>query len=118
MSSLPAAARALALPFLFPGNRWHTDGSHPVTTKVVWSAYQIAARRAGITKRIYPHLIRHCFATHLLAAGADLRTIQELMGHSDIQTTVKHYARYQKQHAFRAVAKAPCSAVQEKNRRQ
>ena len=67
--------------WLFPGNRWHTS-SHPVTTKVLWSACQIAAERAGLQNRnIHPHTLRHCFATHLLEAGADLRTIQILLGH-------------------------------------
>src|SRR6201987_1008946 len=52
--------------WLFPGNRWHT-ASHPVTTKVLWTACQKAAERAGLEhKRIHPHTLRHCFATHLL----------------------------------------------------
>ncbi len=72
--------------WLFPGNRWHT-ADHPITTKVVWSACRAAAQRAGITKRVYPHLMRHCFATHLLEAGADLRTIQVLLGHRDLEET-------------------------------
>jgi integrase/recombinase XerD len=72
--------------WLFPGNRWHT-ASQPITTKVVWSACRDAAERAGITKPVHPHTLRHCFATHLLEAGADLRTIQVLLGHRDLEET-------------------------------
>jgi integrase/recombinase XerD len=72
--------------WLFPGNRWHT-GDAPITTKVVWYVCQQAARRAGIQKTVHPHTLRHCFATHLLEAGADLRTIQMLLGHRDLEET-------------------------------
>ncbi len=72
--------------WLFPGNRWHTGGA-PINTKVVWNACQQAAQRAGIQKNVHPHTLRHCFATHLLEAGADLRTIQMLLGHRDLEET-------------------------------
>ena len=72
--------------WLFPGGRWHT-ADYPITTKVVWYACREAAKRAGIRKPLHPHTLRHCFATHLLEAGADLRTIQILLGHSDLKET-------------------------------
>jgi len=72
--------------WLFPGNRWHT-GDTPITTKVVWNACKEAAQRAGLQKDVHPHTLRHCFATHLLEAGADLRMIQILLGHHDLKET-------------------------------
>jgi site-specific recombinase XerD len=74
--------------FLFPGTvaNWRTD--KPLTPKVVWDACVVAARRAGLAHRVYPHLLRHCFATHLLESGADLRTIQLLLGHATLNHTV------------------------------
>ncbi len=72
--------------WLFPGNRWHT-GERPISGKVVWHACRQAATRAGLGDEIHPHTLRHCFATHLLEAGADLRTIQILLGHRDLEET-------------------------------
>lgn len=58
-----------------------------LTTHRVWEIVRDAAKRAGLETRVYPHLVRHSFATHLLSNGADLRVIQEMLGHADISTT-------------------------------
>jgi integrase/recombinase XerD len=70
--------------YLFPGQ---SGEDVPLTTKAVWHACQGAVQRAGIPKKISPHSLRHSYATHLLESGADLRTIQLLLGHADIKHT-------------------------------
>ena len=72
--------------WLFPGGKNHSD-QQPINTKTVWHACHHAALRAGLQKRVHPHTLRHCFATHLLEAGTDLRTIQLLLGHNDLKET-------------------------------
>jgi site-specific recombinase XerD len=72
--------------WLFPNNRRHSADT-PIDSKVIWYACQQAARRAGLKKNVHPHTLRHCFATHLLEAGADLRRIQILLGHHDLKET-------------------------------
>ena len=67
---------------LFPSNR-----SGKLTTATIQAIVENSAKKAGIKKRVYPHLLRHSFATHLLEQGTDLRIIQKLLGHSDIKTT-------------------------------
>ena len=73
--------------YLFPGmvDNWRAD--KPLTPKCVWTAVRDAAKRAGIKKRVSPHTLRHSWATHLLENGTDIRTIQLLLGHAELEAT-------------------------------
>jgi integrase/recombinase XerD len=95
--------------YLFPGmvNNWRADV--PINHKVVWVAVKEAAERAGITKRVSPHTLRHSFATHMLEAGADLRTIQVLLGHAKLADTTV-YLHLSRRH-LQAVS-SPIEAVE------
>jgi integrase/recombinase XerD len=86
--------------WLFPSKQ---RPGQPMDEKTVRVVCRSAARRASIRKRVSPHVFRHSYATHMLEAGADLRTIQVLLGHRNIQTT----ARYLRVSAQRIHA-APC----------
>jgi len=81
--------------YLFP-SRLHRDREQPISDKVIWLACSNAGKQAGIGKRSNPHVIRHSYATHLLEAGTDLRTIQLLLGHEDLETTAKYLHLSQK----------------------
>lgn len=82
--------------YLFPSNcyRWREKKEgikdKPISGKTIWNACRDAAHQAGITKHVTPHTLRHSFATHLLEDGADLPTLQKLLGHGDIRTTEKY----------------------------
>lgn len=58
-----------------------------LSTRAVQQRLKVAATRAGIAQNMYPHLLRHCFASHMLSGSGDLRAVQEMLGHSDISTT-------------------------------
>ncbi len=81
-SARPALVRGRAVKTLFPGR-----AGRPLTRQAFFLALRRHARRAGIARRVSPHVLRHAFATHLLEGGADLRSIQLLLGHADIGTT-------------------------------
>lgn len=77
---------------------------HPVTSRSVELMLKSKCNEIGLKKHITPHKLRHSYATHLLQNGADLRSIQEMLGHSDIQTT-EIYTHVQNQHMFDSYAK-------------
>jgi integron integrase len=89
----PSATRDLGWQYVFPAAKVSHDPRsgvvrrHHLHETAVQRAIREAARTIGIIKPIGPHTLRHCFATHLLERGYDIRTVQELMGHADVRTT-------------------------------
>jgi len=76
--------------YMFPARTLRRQLDQPISDKTVWIACSDAARRAGMKKHVTPHTLRHSWATHLLEAGTDLRTIQVLLGHGDLETTAQY----------------------------
>ena len=106
--------------WLFPGlDKGGRVDDRPISDKVVWWSVRQAAKRAGIQKHITPHTLRHSFATHLLEAGVDLRTIQILLGHADIKDTViyLHLSRRHLQSVTNPLDQLPVSGTSELRQR-
>jgi integrase/recombinase XerD len=87
---VPVSALSTAHSPLITDHLFRSRSGRPLTRIVLWALVKKYVKRAGLPADVSPHTLRHSFATHLLAGGADLRTVQELLGHASIRTT-QHY---------------------------
>jgi site-specific recombinase XerD len=92
----PNACKELAWKWVFPSRQRSRDKRsgqvwwHHIAEEQFANALKVAMRHAGIHKNGVPHSLRHSFATHLVEAGTDIQTMQNLMGHKDVETTMKY----------------------------
>jgi len=90
----PNAEREFIWQYIFPAQNRSQDPQsgvirrHHIHQTVVQKAVRTAAKKSGVSKHVTPHVFRHSFATHLLEAGCDIRTVQELLGHKDVKSTM------------------------------
>ncbi|MCP4674878.1 MAG: integron integrase [Deltaproteobacteria bacterium] len=112
----PSAASQWKWQWVFPSDKLSVDPRskqvrrHHITSRYVQARLKSAVKKAGITKHVSVHTLRHSFATHLLMAGTDLREIQELLGHKNVETTMiyTHVAQ-----GLRAPSVSPLDTIQE-----
>ena len=104
--------------YLFPSSAGHRGVEQPISDHSVWYACAEAARHAGLKKRVAPHMLRHSFATHLLENGADLPTIQVLLGHADLEATsiYLHLSRRHLETTTNPLERLTISSVADTNR--
>ncbi|HEX4336126.1 MAG TPA: site-specific tyrosine recombinase [Polyangiaceae bacterium] len=93
-------ARRLASGVLFPSAR-----GRPLTRQAFWKIVRRHALKAGLPDKVHPHRLRHSFATHLLSGGADLRSVQAMLGHADVSTT-EIYTHVTRDHVRKAHARS------------
>jgi site-specific recombinase XerD len=98
--------------YLFP-SYYGARQEKPISSHTVWNAVSAAARRAGIKKKVSPHILRHSWATHLLERGTDLKTIQVLLGHEDLEATTiyLHLSQHHLQAVHNPIEALPISGL-------